>query len=246
MAASSTLRLDVFAYDLNEPDVIGVLLKLAKKGRVRVILDNASLHHGTPPEPEDQFETLFREVATGKADILRGKFGRFAHDKIFIVSNTKGAKKVLTGATNLSVTGLYVNSNHVLVYDDPKVAGKYAEVFEESWNDGVSAAKFRKSALATATFSFTTNVPPFEVTFSPHNDAFAKNLLDALVARINKEATRRRAACCSRSCSSTTGPARCSRRSGRCTPIRRSSATVFRTVPAASCSTSQKHGMACW
>ena len=88
------------------------------------------------------------------------------------------------------MTGLYVNSNHVLVYDDPKVAGKYAEVFEESWNDGVSAAKFRKSALATATFPFTTNVPPFEVTFSPHNDAFSKNVLDALVARIDKEATR--------------------------------------------------------
>lgn len=190
VAASSMLRLDVFAYDLNEPDVIGILLKLAKKGRARVILDNATLHHGTPPEPEDQFETLFKQAATGKAEIRRGKFGRFAHDKIFIVSNSKGAKKVLTGSTNLSVTGLYVNSNHVLVYDDPKVASKYAEVFEESWNDGVSATKFKKSDLAKETFSFSTNVPPFDVTFSPHDEAFATSVLDALVARIEKEGSK--------------------------------------------------------
>src|ERR1051326_640349 len=40
-----SLRLDVFAYDLNEPDVIGILLTLAAQGRVRIILDNAPLHH---------------------------------------------------------------------------------------------------------------------------------------------------------------------------------------------------------
>ena len=39
------LSLDVFAYDLNEPDLMGILLKLAKQGRVRIILDNAALHH---------------------------------------------------------------------------------------------------------------------------------------------------------------------------------------------------------
>ena len=42
---NKTLRLDMFAYDLNEPDLIDAVLKLAKQGRVRVILDNAALHH---------------------------------------------------------------------------------------------------------------------------------------------------------------------------------------------------------
>jgi hypothetical protein len=45
IVADKTLRLDMFAYDLNEPDVISRLLQLAKEGRVRLILDNASLHH---------------------------------------------------------------------------------------------------------------------------------------------------------------------------------------------------------
>ena len=45
--AKKTLRLDMFAYDLNEPDLMTAVLKLAKQGRMRVILDNASLHHST-------------------------------------------------------------------------------------------------------------------------------------------------------------------------------------------------------
>ena len=39
-----SLTLKVFAYDLNEPDILKILLTLAAQGRVRIILDNASLH----------------------------------------------------------------------------------------------------------------------------------------------------------------------------------------------------------
>jgi len=188
VASDKKLRLDVFAYDLNEPNVIDALIGLAKQGRVRVILDNAALHHGTPPKPEDQFEKLFRQAAKPPADVLRGKFGRYSHDKVFVVSDASGAKKVLTGSTNLSVTGLYVNSNHVLVFDDAKVAAKYAEVFEESWNDNAAAGKFRKSPLSQGTFSFSSaNVPATDITFSPHDAPFANAILDGLVQRIEKE-----------------------------------------------------------
>ena len=40
----STLQLDMFAYDLNEPDFLQILLKLAKQGRIRVILDLSLIH----------------------------------------------------------------------------------------------------------------------------------------------------------------------------------------------------------
>lgn len=190
VVAKKNLRLDVFAYDLNEPDVIAALLTLAKEGRVRVILDNAALHHTTTPpgKAEDRFEALFRNAAKAPAAILRGKFGRYAHDKIFIVSNKTGAAKVLTGSTNLSVTGLYVNSNHVIVFDNDEVAGEYAKVFEAAWNDKVQAGKFRASDLARETFSPASKaVPPTEITFSPHDEAVARKILDALVARIVTE-----------------------------------------------------------
>src|SRR5258707_185276 len=45
VVAKKSLRLDMFAYDLSEPDLIARLVTLAKQGRARVILDNAALHH---------------------------------------------------------------------------------------------------------------------------------------------------------------------------------------------------------
>lgn len=181
------LRLDVFAYDLNEPDLMTAFLKLAKQGRIRVILDNAPLHHDTKaPKPEDQFEKLFIKAAKKPADILRGKFGRFAHDKELIVSEGKKAVKVLTGSTNFSVTGMYVNSNHILIFDDPKVATTYAQIFQTVW-DGKVSVKFNKTAEAGQTFSFPLGQSKIDVTFSPHQEAVAEKNLDNIVARIDQE-----------------------------------------------------------
>jgi len=71
----ATLSLKVFAYDLNEPDVIGILLKLAAQGRIRVILDDASLHTSAAgTKPEDQFTALFNKQKKGKARMKR--FGK--------------------------------------------------------------------------------------------------------------------------------------------------------------------------
>jgi hypothetical protein len=186
---SKTLKLDVFAYDLNEPDIVGALLRIAAQGRLRVILDNASLHHDTKdPTPEDQFETLFNQKKKGASAIIRGKFGRYAHDKVLIVSNSTGPTKVLTGSTNFSVTGLYVNSNHVIVFTDANVAKKYGEVFEAAWTNGPTLKKFQSSPLAAGAFTFKgSHTPRTDISFAPHTDAVAKTLMDDLTARINQE-----------------------------------------------------------
>jgi hypothetical protein len=188
-----SLQLDMFAYDLNESDFMKIVLELAKQGRVRVILDNAALHHNADgSKAEDQFEDLFTSEKTGSAAILRGKFGRYAHDKVLIVSNTHGPFKVLTGSTNFSVTGIYVNSNHVLVFDDKEVAQVYSEAFNESWNDNVSKAAFQASSLATGTFtSSADSVPPTSITFSPHTAANAAEILDGIVKRIDAEGAKK-------------------------------------------------------
>ncbi len=191
----ATLSLDVFAYDLNEPSIIQALLALAKAGRLRVILDNAALHHDASGKfPEDQFEKLCLAAAKkakgAKAEpvLKRGKFGRYSHDKIMIVKSKTGAVKVMTGSTNFSVTGLYVNSNHVLVFNDPKVAAQYEQVFQAAWTGEVAKKAFLASPLASQTFSFSSaQTPPTDVTFSPHSPEFAKTVLDALVARVAKE-----------------------------------------------------------
>jgi phosphatidylserine/phosphatidylglycerophosphate/cardiolipin synthase-like enzyme len=184
----ATLHLDMFAYDLNEPDIISLLLALGQQGRVRIILDNAGLHHDkTSLKPEDEFEQLFNKRAQKPAAILRGHFGRYAHDKVLIVSKNKAAVKVLSGSTNYSVTGLYVNSNHIVVFNDPDVAASYAKVFEEAWTGGARET-FNKTPEASKVFTFTSaHLSTTDITFSPHPPAFAAKNLDDIAARITQE-----------------------------------------------------------
>ena len=188
-----TLHLDMFAYDLNEPDLMKIVLDLAAQGRARVILDNAALHHdATGKKAEDCFEQEFRARMKGASAILRGKFGRFSHDKIFIVSDPKGPTKVLTGSTNFSVTGIYVNSNHVLVFEDPEVATMYSKVFEEAWTDNVNKTAFQKSILSTQVFSLTTQtLPPTDFAFSPHSTTDVDKILNGISTRVTTEGAKK-------------------------------------------------------
>lgn len=189
--ADPALRLDVFAYDLDEPDVCALLLKLAGQGRCRIILDDAALHHDcAKPTPEDDFEQSLLAQA-GQAGIKRGHFGRYAHDKVLIVSDADGPRSVLTGSTNFSVTGLYVNANHVLVFDDRPVAATYAGVFDEAWDTAVKQGPFAGSQWAAEPFTFDDPAGAASsttVTFSPHPGDVAQTILNGLVERIHGEA----------------------------------------------------------
>ncbi|MEV0670522.1 phospholipase D-like domain-containing protein [Mycobacterium sp. NPDC050441] len=185
-----TLSVDVFAYDLNEPDVCALLLKLAASNQVRIILDDCPEHHSTTkPTPEDQFYDAFTGQV-GTDAILRGHFSRYAHDKVMVVSDKDGARTVLTGSTNFSINGLYVNANHVLVFDDREVAATYAAVFDEVWQDGVKTKPFAASQWATGPHTFggdASDTPATSITFSPHTSDTAGEILGALVDRVNAE-----------------------------------------------------------
>ncbi len=186
--ADASLKLDLFAYDLDEPDVLKKLLALAEQGRVRVILDNSAEHHSTTKkEPEDEFQAEFEKVATGEAGIERGKFSRFAHCKIMVVSGAGGPTKVLTGSTNFSVSGLYVNANHVLVFSDAATAAKYGELFQQVWEEGVSESKFVASALSAEAFAPAGELPPRTINFAPHTEERATAILTGISDRVDAE-----------------------------------------------------------
>jgi hypothetical protein len=201
-----TLRLDVFAYDLNEPDVVEILLKLAAQKRVRVILDSATLHRtqGSKVAIEDLFTTAFKAVPGAASSILRGCFDRYSHDKIFVVSKGAQSIQILTGSTNFSVFGMYVNANHVLVFKDASVAGYYEQVFETSWKilstvpppsgkmtpSAESSAAFAATPLATGSFSSTTAGPKnMTIHVSPHTTDDVTKILSAIAKRITQEKT---------------------------------------------------------
>lgn len=184
-----TLHLDMCAYDLNEPDVMKILLQLAAQGRICVLLDNAALHHSANDStPEDEFEQEFGKAAQGKAAIVRGHFGRYAHDKVLIVSGKSGPLRVLTGSTNFSVTGLYVNSNHILIFDDPEVAKAYSGMFEEAWSSKASKSRFAASEFGSKPVSFEAEgIPKMAITFAPHAEPFADSILQGIADRIAQE-----------------------------------------------------------
>ena len=192
--ADPDMTLDVFAYDLNEPAILTRLLDPTLAARTRIILDNAALHHDAKPppsgrrKPEDEFAERF--VALPGSQIKRGHFGRYSHNKVLIASRKNRARKVLTGSTNFSTTGLYVNSNHVLVFDDPKVATTYRTVFDATWDGDVARRSWLETGLDRSAVSFATaHVPSTTIHFSPHSNENATSILGGLLGRLDHETT---------------------------------------------------------
>jgi phosphatidylserine/phosphatidylglycerophosphate/cardiolipin synthase-like enzyme len=163
-------------------------LDLASKGRVRMILDNADLHtkpgKGETITSEDRFEQMFNARKQGASELFRGKFKRFAHDKVIIVKKNNKPVKVLTGSTNFSVSGFCVNANHIIIINEPKAAKLYESVFEASW--GTENMKvFSKSPLAQKSKNVTSGgLPVMKISFSPHPAAVASDVLDTVAKKI--------------------------------------------------------------
>jgi len=167
-----SITVDVFSYDFDEPDIIRALCQLGS--RVRVFQDDASLHVGSALEPQ-----TVQALAQAGASVKTGHFNRFAHDKVIIQKKNGNAVKVLTGSANFSVRGLYVQSNSVLVFEDPE-ALLYEQAFEEAFNN---MQQFKSSAIASKWFDLPSNATPAtSVSFAPHQTAFS---LDKVADSIN-------------------------------------------------------------
>lgn len=176
---NKNIQVDVFAYDLDEPDFVRDLAKLGK--RLRIFLDDSNLHVKKGAMEIEARRIL--EESTGPDNIQVGHFGRFAHNKVVIQKKNGKAVKVLTGSANFSVRGLYVQANNVLVFDDHETADLYEQAFEQSFANPSTAA-FRNSEIAESWFNIMeAGMPPFGVCFSPHKTLVS---LDRVVEEINK------------------------------------------------------------
>lgn len=156
------ITVDLFAYDLDEPDFIKNLQKL--KGRLRAILDDAPLHKKNEALEVEAAARL--KLSAGEKNIVQGHFKRFAHNKILIQKKNGKAIKVLTGSANFSIRGLYVQANNIIIFDQTDIAAKYEEAFEVSFTN---MKKFQTFPIASKWFDFTLeNLVPTSVCFSPH------------------------------------------------------------------------------
>lgn len=175
--ADDARSLDVFAYDLDEPDVIKQLGQLGS--RVRLYLDDSKTHvTDTALEPK-----AHAWLADQGVQVKVGHFQRFSHDKIMIQKRGDTASKVLSGSANFSVRGLYVQSNNIFVFDDPATAALYEQAFEQSWDD---PHHFATSPLAASWHDAGGHdgLPSYSICFSPHHDpdVSLKRVADAVTA----------------------------------------------------------------
>ena len=183
------VSVDMYAYDYNDPAIAQMCLDLSARGSIRMIIDNASLHTGDKAE-EDNFTKRFALVATGSAEIFRCHFARFSHCKIIILKKNNKPYKVLTGSTNFSYTGLYINANHVLVFDSKNVAEYYEDIFNACWKNGKAPA-FRKTDFALHPRKFyNPALPTTEVNFSPHTPEYAGALIDSITKNVLDKSTK--------------------------------------------------------
>jgi phosphatidylserine/phosphatidylglycerophosphate/cardiolipin synthase-like enzyme len=178
----SSITVDLFAYDIDEPDIVGKLEKLG--GRLRAFLDNASLHTKAGALEAQVYRRLIKSA--GAEQVKIGHFKRFAHNKVLIQKKNGQAIKVLTGSANFSVRGLYVQANNILVFDDPYVAGLYEKAFDQAFNDKTKTqADFSGSDIASDYFLIDeANCPGGVVAFSPHKHASVS--LDRVAYEIKK------------------------------------------------------------
>lgn len=175
------ITLKVFAYDLDEPEICRRLLTLAAENRLKIILDNSG-KHGLKTSMESEFEKKFNASGASKKNIARGKYSALAHSKVFISLKDGKAQKVLSGSTNFSTNGIYINANHVLVFNNTKIAKLYEEVFDASFGKEKMAA-FKKTTLSSTDHVFKN--PEMKITFAPHTKADAERIFKRISDRIN-------------------------------------------------------------
>ena len=173
------IELDVFAFDLDEPDVIRALEQFGP--RLRLFQDNSATHAQKTPEDSRPLELDAIDGVKAKgAQVKTGDFSGLAHSKVFIQRRGDKAVKVLAGSANFSVRGLYAQSNNVFVFDDPQAADLYEQAFRQAW-DGES--HFRSSEIAAGWLPIESDaLPACAVSFAPHKTAAVslQRLADAI------------------------------------------------------------------
>ena len=156
--------LDVFAYDLNEPDIVARLEGFGPK--LRAVIDDSGTHK---PATSDESKAAARLAqSAGKDHVVRMHFSNLQHNKVLIAKKNGKPVRVLCGSTNFTFRGIYIQSNNALVFSSPNAASLFGNVFELAFND---PKNFRKDPIATKWHLIQEpGIGPIHFCFSPHAD----------------------------------------------------------------------------
>lgn len=163
VANDPELTLDALIYESKEPDLLRRLEHLGP--RLRAIIDD----HGDQGAADSCESLSATRLSAAGAQVKRLHFSSQQHNKVLIVRRAGKAIRVLGGSTNFALRGLYIQANNVLLFDDERVAGKFAEVFDVYWH---SPAMFRQHPLAQKWW-VVRDEPGSKVSlcFAPHADS---------------------------------------------------------------------------
>jgi phosphatidylserine/phosphatidylglycerophosphate/cardiolipin synthase-like enzyme len=171
VVSDQTISLDVFAYDLNEPDIVAQMERLGP--RLRAIIDDSGKTNKNGDAKGHKASSSAESIAAkrlqksaGAEHIKRTHFNNLQHHKVLIAKRDGKPFKVLMGSTNFSFRGLYIQANNVLVFDEPNIAQLYSAVFESVFKN---PAAFKSDELASKWYSVhSQGKPAVHFCFSPH------------------------------------------------------------------------------
>ena len=164
VVADSSLTLDFFAYDLNEPDIVALLEQMGD--RLRAVIDNSGSHKPARSAESQAARRLAKSA--GAKNVKRMHFSNLQHNKVLIAKKNGQPLKVLFGSTNFSFRGLYIQANNALVFYAPEATELFAKVFDLAFN---GAKGFSKDPISTKWHLVQVpNKPPVHFCFSPHAD----------------------------------------------------------------------------
>jgi phosphatidylserine/phosphatidylglycerophosphate/cardiolipin synthase-like enzyme len=126
--ADGEAKVDVIAYDLNDPEIVSRLKKLGN--RLRVIVDDSDAH-GEPGSAETKAAGELADSAGGD-NVRRQHALNLQHNKVIVVDGAN-ARTVVCGSTNFSWRGLYVQNNNALVLQGATAVAAYRAAFEAYW-----------------------------------------------------------------------------------------------------------------
>jgi len=159
--ADKSARVDVIAFDLDEPDIVAMLCRLGR--RLRVIVDDNHKHVD---------RRLKRKLTAAGARVFLNRHSRFLRYRAIIKIGATGKPlAVLFGSTDFALHGLYAHPNNVFVSEDPQIACAFAAAFECFLTDP-PPEEFRRTPIAEgyveSSRTAARDEAPLMVAFGPH------------------------------------------------------------------------------
>jgi hypothetical protein len=97
--------------------------------RLRAIID-AHYEQGNPESAES---ISARRLSDSGAEVRRLHFGRQQHIKVLLVRRSGKPIRILTGSTDFSLRGFYIQAYNALLFNHDNVASLYGAVFDAYW-----------------------------------------------------------------------------------------------------------------